>query len=246
MTSRNNHDRDRRRGIRGTIATACLGAILGWGTGCDGEVEDESTPRICELASVDMRACFGDDVAASFLDDCDPQYAESIAGGSCDQISARLLDTKADAPIDEAVQQAVQEVLREALERALALALEQVLERLPGAGDSWDVYLMVADAKSEADAETAREEWAARLAGHGGFAPTVVEYDSGWAVAHAPCTISLNELFAGFVAGIIVNDPDVLTLLGGTSVRVEDGMEVQLPLTLLPVDHDDAAHPRCE
>ena len=231
--------------IRRTLATACLGAALGWGTGCDGETEDESTPRICELAAVDMRACFGDDVASAYLDVCDPQYAESIAAGSCEEISSRLLDTKADAPIDEAVQQAVQEVLREALERALALALEQVLDRLPGAGD-WDVYLMVDDTESAEAAEASRQVWAERLAGREGFDPTVVEYASGWAVVHAPCTISLNELFAGFVAGIIVDDPDTLALLGGSSIRAEDGMEVHLPLTLLPVDHGEAAHPRCE
>ena len=222
------------------------GLLVCGGLGCDAEsgraALGDTTPRVCEQASDEARACFGDEVAQSVLDGCDPVTAEHRLGLPCEQLATVMLDSKSDDPLAEAVRDAVME----ALHQGIVAGLEAALQQLGLPTDEYVAHLMLDQAETEADAARLAESWRDALDGHPGFAPTVRAYDSGWAVVHAPCVIELGAVLPEFVADLVLGHADTITALGGTVDAEGNTSNVRLPLALLPQAADDATDPACD
>ncbi len=217
--------------------------------GCDEEPSEQDLA--CEMAAETIETCFGDGSADAFLASCGPADVARVQGRACIDLTTVLLDEKADSAWDGAVLDAVREALHEGISQGLTVALQQVLERLGGvSAEDYAGYLLLGQADSEEDAQRAAAQWDADLAGRPGFDPTVVRWDGGWGVAHAPCVLGLDDVLPELVADLVMASPDTIEVLGGTINEVTETettreLSVSLPITLLPTPRDDAEHPQC-
>jgi len=230
---------------------AVLAALAVLGCGIDGPSGGERTAASyadspsCTAAAERLESCFG----YPFLESCDEQQAEQLANLSCNELALLLLSGQAD---ELGVDSALQDQLREVFQRAVAQVVKAALQPALGMLSALDrpFYLSLGRAGTEAAAASKAEQLAPFLAGHAGMEPTVMPLPTGFAVVHGRCPIDLAEGLGDVVGELIVSQPELVRLLGGSLAvsPTAEGVKINLtlPLSLLGVAQTVPAQLGCE
>jgi hypothetical protein len=212
----------------------------------DGERDTFTHPAACTAAASRLKTCFG----YPFLERCDEEQASQLASLSCNELTQLLLSGEADdLGVSSSLQDQLREAFRRAVSQAISAALQPALGLLSSALDR-PLYLSLARASTEDEALSKAQQLAPYLAGHAGMEPTVMALPSGYAVVHSRCALDLAQSFGDVVAALIVAQPELIRLLGGSfeAAPTDEGVRIHLdlPLSLLAVADSVPAQLGCE
>jgi hypothetical protein len=230
----------------GRIALIVLISVSQLAAGCGG-ADDGS----CAQAASHLATCMGDGVGAAYAaGTCNPDTAGRLLAQDCDGVRQTLLDPGKADQLDEAVKEAIRNAIRDAVMQALEQAWQQVLGTLGLGLSDRPIYLQFSTSYSKSKAEERAAELSQALASDPDFQPIAVKIGTfKWAVLHGPCPLDPQSDLPRKVAELVVQNPELIEVLGGTIdvEETEEGAKVQmhLPLTLLSFDKETPAALGC-
>ena len=198
-----------------THSTAALLILALLTAGCNVEMERD----VCSAAAGHLESCFGKLQSNPYAQaSCNPDSAARLLSRSCKALSYAMMGGKADdLGLDEQIQKAIKDAIRQAIIEGVKQALNQVLGSL---GSSllkkYDFYLMLHLADSQDAAQAKADELRPLLASDPDMDPMVLKIDSGYAVIHGPCPLTLSSQLAEKIANMVADNPKLIEALGGT------------------------------